>query len=108
MKPTALLLNVARGGIVDEEALYKALKERWIAGAGVDVLAEEPPAKDHPLLALDNFVVTPHIAWNTREAEDRLKAQLHQIISRVLHGQFPINVVNPEVKERWLSGLGSL
>jgi D-3-phosphoglycerate dehydrogenase len=108
MKPTALLLNVARGGIVDEEALYKALKERWIAGAGVDVLAEEPPAKDHPLLALDNFVVTPHIAWNTKEAEDRLKNQLHQIISRVLHGQFPINVVNPEVKEGWLKAVGSL
>ena len=105
MKPTAFFLNVARGGIVDEEALYKALKERWIAGAGVDVLTEEPPAKDHPLLALDNFVVTPHIAWNTREAEGRLKNQLHQIISHILHRQFPINVVNPEVKERWLEGL---
>ena len=108
MKPSSLFLNVARGGIVDEEALYRALKERWIAGAGADVLADEPPAKDHPLFGLDNFVVTPHIAWNTREAEDRLKRQLHQIISRILLYQFPINVVNPEVKERWLKRLVSL
>lgn len=102
MKPTALFLNVARGGIVDEQALYKALKERWIAGAGVDVLTDEPPAKDHPLLSLDNLVLTPHIAWNTKEAEDRLKNQLHQIISLILQRQFPINVVNPEVRDRWL------
>jgi D-3-phosphoglycerate dehydrogenase / 2-oxoglutarate reductase len=108
MKPSSLFLNVARGGIVDEKALYTALKERWIAGAGVDVMADEPPSKSDPLLGLDNFVVTPHIAWNTKEAEDRLKNQLHQIITAILHHQFPINVVNPEVKERWMEDVKAL
>jgi len=101
MKRTAFFLNVARGGIVDEKALYHALQERWIAGAGLDVLNREPPPKDEPLLKLDNVVVTPHIAWNTKEAERRLIKQLNQIITSVLHQEFPINVVNPEVKGYW-------
>ena len=101
MKRTAFFLNVARGGIVDEKALYRALQERWIAGAGLDVLTQEPPLKDEPLLKLDNVVVTPHIAWGTKEAEGRLIRQLNQIITSVLHREFPINVVNPEVKDHW-------
>jgi D-3-phosphoglycerate dehydrogenase len=101
MKPTAFFLNVARGGIVDEKALYQALRERWIAGAGLDVLSQEPPPQDEPLLGLDNVVVTPHIGWNTREAEDRLRSQLGQIITSVLQHEFPIHVVNPEVKDHW-------
>ena len=101
MKRTAFFLNVARGGIIDEKALYRALQERWIAGAGLDVLRQEPPPKDEPLLKLDNVVVTPHIAWNTKEAERRLINQLNQIITSVLHHEFPINVVNPEVKDHW-------
>jgi D-3-phosphoglycerate dehydrogenase len=101
MKPTAFFLNVARGGIVDERALCRALQERWIAGAGLDVLNQEPPPKDEPLLKLNNVVVTPHIAWNTKEAERRLIKQLNQIITSVLHHEFPINVANPEVKDHW-------
>jgi D-3-phosphoglycerate dehydrogenase len=101
MKRSAFFLNVARGGIVDEKALCRALQERWIAGAGLDVLNQEPPQKDEPLLRLDNVVVTPHIAWNTKEAERRLIKQLSQIITSVLHHEFPINVVNPEVKDHW-------
>jgi D-3-phosphoglycerate dehydrogenase / 2-oxoglutarate reductase len=101
MKPTAFFLNVARGGIVDEKALYRALQERWIAGAGLDVLSQEPPLEDAPLLRLDNIVVTPHLAWNTREAEDRLRSQLRQIITSVLRHEFPINVVNLDVKDHW-------
>jgi D-3-phosphoglycerate dehydrogenase len=101
MKPTAFFLNVARGGIVDEKALYRALRERWVAGAGLDVLSQEPPSRDEPLLKLDNVAVTPHIGWNTREAEDRLRSQLGQIITRVLRQEFPINVVNPEVRDHW-------
>jgi D-3-phosphoglycerate dehydrogenase len=101
MKRNAFFLNVARGGIVDEKALYRALQERWIAGAGLDVLTQEPPPKDEPLLTLDNVVVTPHIAWGTQEAEARLIKQLNQIITSVLRHEFPINVVNPEVKDRW-------
>jgi glycerate dehydrogenase len=74
MKPDALLINTARGGIVDEAALAKALQEERIGGAGVDVLAEEPPATDNPLLGLDlpNLIVTPHIAWASRESRQRL------------------------------------
>jgi|MudIll2142460700_1097286.scaffolds.fasta_scaffold29803_2 D-3-phosphoglycerate dehydrogenase len=101
MKRTAFFLNVARGGIVDEKALCQALQERWIAGAGLDVLSQEPPPEDEPLLKLNNVVVTPHIAWNTKEAERRLIKQLNQIITSVLHQEFPINVINPEVKDYW-------
>ena len=74
MKPNALLINTARGGIVDEAALAAALQQGKIGGAGVDVLAVEPPAADNPLLGLNlpNLMVTPHIAWASREARQRL------------------------------------
>ena len=81
MKPSALLINTARGGIVDEAALIRALKEGWIAGAGFDVLTVEPPPADHPmldpeLLALPNFLLTPHVAWASRPAMQALADQL--------------------------------
>ena len=101
MKPTAYLINVARGAIVDETALYQALNEHWIAGAAVDVLTKEPPEKDNPLMELENIIITPHIAWNTKEAKAKAKDQLKQIITAIIHNQFPINVVNPEVREIW-------
>src|SRR5205807_5262204 len=62
MKPTAILLNTSRGPVIDEAALVRALREGWIAAAGLDVLESEPPALDNPLLKLDNVVLTPHIA----------------------------------------------
>jgi len=65
MKKTAFLVNTSRGGLIDEEALFQALKERTIAGAGLDVLKEEPPQKDNPLLNLDNCIVTPHMGART-------------------------------------------
>lgn len=81
MKPTALLINTARGGIVDEGALIRALREGWIAGAGFDVITAEPPPPDHPmvdpaLLALPNFLLTPHVAWSSRPAMQALADQL--------------------------------
>lgn len=78
MKPGAFLINTARGGIVDEAALAGALRDHRLGGAGVDVLPEEPPPPDHPLLAADipNLIVTPHTAWTSREARQRLVEQL--------------------------------
>lgn len=81
MKRSALLINTARGGIVDEAALVRALREGWIAGAGFDVLTSEPPPGDHPLLApellaLPNFLLTPHVAWSSRPAMQTLADQL--------------------------------
>jgi glycerate dehydrogenase len=78
MKGGALLINCARGGVVDEAALARALREGWIAGAGVDVLSNEPPREGNPLLADDipNLIVTPHVAWASREAMQALADQL--------------------------------
>ena len=81
MQRSALLINTARGGIVDEAALVRALKEGWIAGAGFDVITAEPPPAGHPLLdpallALPNFLLTPHVAWSSRPAMQTLADQL--------------------------------
>jgi glycerate dehydrogenase len=81
MKRSALLINTARGGIVDEAALVRALKEGWIAGAGFDVVTVEPPPAGHPLLdpallAQPNFLLTPHVAWSSRPAMQTLADQL--------------------------------
>lgn len=97
MKPDALLINTARGGIVDEAALADALRDRRLAGAGVDVLPEEPPPPDHPLLATDipNLIVTPHTAWTTRESRQRLVNQLADNIRAWQDGR-PRNVVSIE------------
>ena len=77
MKPSALLINTARGGIVDEQALADGLREGLIGGAGIDVLSEEPPVNGNPLLAEDipNLLVTPHCAWASREARQRMVEQ---------------------------------
>ncbi|MFO8023874.1 2-hydroxyacid dehydrogenase [Thiohalophilus sp.] len=89
MKPGALLINTARGGIVDESALYEALREGRLGGAGVDVLAQEPPVQDHPLLCaqLDNLIVTPHIAWASRAARQRLLDQVADNIAGYLNAR---------------------
>ncbi|OZB31552.1 MAG: glycerate dehydrogenase [Ferrovum sp. 34-44-207] len=78
MKPSALLINTSRGGLVDEQALIKALQEGWIAGAGFDVLTTEPPTHGHPLLEVrrPNFILTPHVAWASDGAMQFLADQL--------------------------------
>ena len=72
MKETALLINTARGGLVDENALAEALKGKRIAGAGLDVLSEEPPVNGSPLIGLENCLITPHTAWAAKETRQRL------------------------------------
>lgn len=89
MKPEAVLINTARGGLVDEPALARALKEGWIAGAGFDVLSKEPPREGNVLLELDlpNFILTPHVAWASAKAMQALLDQLTANIGAFARGE---------------------
>lgn len=93
MKPTALLINTGRGALVEETDLDRALREGRLAGAGLDVLSVEPPAADHPLLSAPNCVITPHVAWATRQARQRLIDAVAANVAGILAGT-PSNVVN--------------
>lgn len=97
MKPTAYLVNTARGPVVDKQALYLALSQDWIAGAGLDVMELEPPGKEEPLLRLDNFVATPHMSYYSETAIIRLRRQGAEEVKRVLLGERPKNLLNPDV-----------
>lgn len=104
MKPTAFLINTARGGLVHEPDLLAALKSGKIAGAGLDVFEEEPPPADHPLLHLDNVVVTPHAAGVDLQSRDDMALSAAQAIVDLHGGNWPEEkVVNPEVRSafRW-------
>jgi D-3-phosphoglycerate dehydrogenase len=98
MQPTAYLINTARGGIVEEQALYDALVSGKLAGAGLDVFEQEPPPSGHSLFALPNVIMAPHVAGVTREAVDRMSEQTARNILSALDGE-PIrqNVINPDV-----------
>lgn len=93
MKKNAILINTGRGQLVDEEALAKALNENRIFAAGIDVLSQEPPAPDAPLLSARNCRITPHISWATRQARERLLAVSADNLRAFLDGK-PINVVS--------------
>ncbi len=98
MKPTAFFFNLGRGPIHDQKALTRALAEGWIAGAGLDVLEQEPPDPADPILKLDNVVFTPHYASYTEEAYQELQKKTGENAAAVLRGEFPKYVFNPEVK----------
>jgi len=97
MKPTAILINTSRGPVVDELALTKALKDKRLAGAALDVWEREPVAADNPLLGMDNVIATPHAAYFSSPAVAEVPRRCGEEVARVLTGQRPINVVNPEV-----------
>ncbi len=100
MKKTAYFINTARGPIVDEEALYKALGEKKIAGAAIDVYSKEPPSADFPLFRLDNVVVSPHIAAYSLETIYRMDMMNAEDIVKFFKGEEPQYVANTEVLER--------
>jgi len=102
MKRTAYLINCARGELVDEAALCQALEKGYIAGAGLDVVTVEPVALDHPLLKLENVVITPHIGFYSEHAGPRRLQIVFDNLTRIFNGEWPIWFVNPEVKEKFL------
>ncbi|ABM80711.1 glyoxylate reductase [Hyperthermus butylicus DSM 5456] len=97
MKPTAILINTARGAVIDTNALIRALREGWIAGAGLDVFEEEPLPPDHPLTSLKNVVLTPHIGSATREARQAMTCAVLENLLAFRDGKIPPNLVNPDV-----------
>ena len=97
MKPTAILVNTARGAVVDPDALVKALKEGWIAAAGLDVFHVEPLPPDHPLTKLENVVLAPHIGSATKEARTAMTCAVLDNLLAFREGRVPPNLVNREV-----------
>ncbi|MFN0041056.1 MAG: C-terminal binding protein [Burkholderiales bacterium] len=100
MKPTALFINTGRGPTVDEPALIKALEQGWIAGAGLDVLEQEPPAPVNPLMKMENVILTAHVASASARFDPARRRRVGQELALVLNGQWPRSCVNPSVLER--------
>jgi len=97
MKPTAILINTSRGPVVDEQALARALKDKRLAGAALDVWEQEPVTADNPLLKMDNLIATSHAAYFSSPAVAQVPRRCGEEVARVLTGQRPLHVVNPKV-----------
>lgn len=97
MKPAAYLINTARGAIIDETALVKALDQGWLAGAALDVLSQEPPQPNHPLLHRDDVLITPHAAFYSNTAIEELARKATHHVAQTLRGETPSHIVNPQV-----------
>lgn len=97
MKKTAYLINNSRGAVIDEKALYRALKEGWIAGAGLDVFEREPTPLDNPLLRLANVVAAPHMSSSSHETRSRMAKMVAENLIAFFEGTIPPNLVNREV-----------
>ena len=101
MKPGALLINVSRGPVVEDEALIEALSAEQLGGAALDVFATQPLPPDHPYFRFDNVIITPHMAGITEESMMRMGIGAAEETIRVLGGELPVNFCNPEVLERY-------
>ena len=99
MRPEAILINTSRGPVVDQKALYEALRNRTIAGAGLDVFEKEPIPEDDPLVTLDNIIITPHTAALTWECVVRMAVAASECVLDVFNGRVPPNMANPQVLE---------
>lgn len=97
MKETAYIINNSRGPVIDEKALYRALKEGTIAGAAIDVFEQEPTPKDNPLLELENVIVTPHISSSSHKTRSKMAEMVAENLVAFFEGRNPPNLVNPEV-----------
>ncbi len=97
MKPTSCLINTSRGPVVDEAALARALEQGWLAGAALDVFEEEPLPAGSPLRRLDNVILTPHAAYFSSPAVAQVPRRCGEEVARVLTGERPLHVVNPDV-----------
>ena len=100
MKKKAILINAARGGIVDEKALCKALMKKEIAGVGLDVLEQEPIQKDNQLLYFDNVIITPHMGWYSEDTVDEVQRIAAEQVLQCLEGKIPTNLVNKDVLKK--------
>ncbi|OIJ17516.1 hydroxyacid dehydrogenase [Anaerobacillus alkalilacustris] len=99
MKKEAFIINTARGAVINEKALIKALQEEKVAGAAIDVVEQEPINLDNPLLKMENVIINPHVAWYSEEAQEELKRKTAQNVVDVLSGYFPRYIVNNSVKD---------
>jgi len=106
MKTTAYFINTARAGIVDEQALYNALAQGYIAGAALDVVEGEHVGPDHPLLQLDNMILTGHSAFYSEASISKLKQRPYEEIARIISHEWPLWWLNPEAKENFLKRWG--
>jgi D-3-phosphoglycerate dehydrogenase len=104
MRPGAWLVNTARGGLVDEAALLEALRTRRLAGAALDVFADEPVRAGHPLLGLDNVLLSPHVAGSSEQALAGTAADVVRAVLRMSGGRRPANLLNPVVFARATGG----
>ena len=108
MKPTAYLINCARGDFIDEAALVTALAQGYIAGAALDVLQGESMGVDHPLLKFENVIITPHVAYYSEESKLKLARRPYEEIVQLVNGQWPQWLLNPEVKENFRRRWGKI
>jgi len=103
MKPTACIINTSRGGVVDNEALIRALQEGRLAGACLDVTDPEPPQPENPLLHMDQVLLSPHVAWYSEESQIELRQKIAHDVGRAINGLLPVGLVNRELKHKFKS-----